>query len=141
MKDEEFIFANRMLAEARKLASEMLAAASTYSSQMIIEVTKFVPIIIVNPTIDQVFWHILVPNLQERKTGEDWADLFNITVMEPDGWRRHDLSFSDTKITLFDFIEFTMYSVCRRPKNGNCDRQRTISNGNPNGSNLKEDHC
>jgi len=77
----------------------------------------------VNPTSEEFFWDVLVPNLQERKTGEEWAGLFGVTVMDPDGWRRHDLSFCDTKITMFDFIEFTRHSTCKGPRRGNTTDQ------------------
>jgi hypothetical protein len=121
------VLASQMIAEAANLARQMLQEASLQATQMQamagkMAVEEVVPseiimqvegTIIVNPTVEQIFWNLLVPNLQERRTGEDWADLFGVKVVDPDGWHRHDLSFYDTKITMFDFIEFCRHSTCR----------------------------
>lgn len=50
----------------------------------------------------------------KEMTGPEWADRFNIEVLDPDGWRKRNLT-SEDKIDFTTFIQCYFESTCKHP--------------------------
>jgi hypothetical protein len=48
-----------------------------------------------------------------KLTSGEWADVFDVEVLDPDGWRRGDGVFWDTPITKDDFVYRVALSTVR----------------------------
>lgn len=38
-------------------------------------------------------------------TGNEWSRLFNVNILDPDGWRNRDFDFNETEMTCGVFVE------------------------------------
>lgn len=55
---------------------------------------------------------------KNAKTAYQWLSMFDLFVLDPDGWRQNDGVTMDTPITLIDFSQrFHMSTVRNDPKN------------------------
>lgn len=53
----------------------------------------------------------LMKHYGKEYTGEQWADLVSIQVIDDDGWRSRGLDFDKAKINLASFLECVMEST------------------------------